>query len=64
MLKHEQNGAPINQMDEPWHQAGRNPLLQQDGITEIAMDLQKKAGFSLDDKEVEVAIQKATDKDN
>jgi len=28
MQKHEQNGVPINQLDKPWHQAGRNPLLQ------------------------------------
>jgi len=63
MKKHEQEGVPIQKLDKPWNQAGRNPLLLQDGIEGIAMDLQHKTGFSLDDDEVGTAIQKAVNMD-
>lgn len=49
-IETELDDVPTSQMDKPWNQPGRNPLLQQHGVS-IEVDRQKKNGFWLDCKD-------------
>ena len=54
--KYEEKGLTLKDLDRPWNNAGRTPILCHEDIEAIAIDIHSKSGHRLDEETVKAAI--------